>query len=206
VPPGFHKGAFQQRQQHRVIVNLIGKADYTRTAPMPDWSSRFSTTGSTQVGLTLDRVFRRVNRAGSVWGDGITERLSGMSALSSQREPGSRNWRCLICVETTRVFGTLPAANWNRSSSFSVTSRSKPPSDTSGASSASDRPSTTESELSRRSESEPSTIVEGWATIWPWWGAHFCERRYRKRCSFGSWSVLTPLISRRRRLAEHLEF
>jgi hypothetical protein len=61
----------------------------------------------------------------------------------------------MICVELARGFATLPEANWNRSSSFSVTSRSKPPSDTSDASSASDRRSTTESELSRRAESAP---------------------------------------------------
>jgi site-specific recombinase XerD len=65
----------QQREQHWAIVDLLGKAGHTRTVPMPDWVKQVLDDWLNAAGLTSGRVFRRVNRAGRVWGDGMTEKV-----------------------------------------------------------------------------------------------------------------------------------
>lgn len=65
----------QQREQHWAIVDLMGKAGHMRTVPMPDWVKQVLDDWLNAVGLTSGRVFRRVNRAGRVWGDGMTEKV-----------------------------------------------------------------------------------------------------------------------------------
>jgi len=65
----------QQREQHWAIVDLVGKAGHTRTVPMPDWVKQVLDDWLNAAGLTSGRVFRRVNRAGRIWGDGMTEKV-----------------------------------------------------------------------------------------------------------------------------------
>jgi site-specific recombinase XerD len=65
----------QQREQHWAIVDLVGKAGHTRTVPMPDWVKQVLDDWLKAASLTSGRVFRRVNRAGRVWGDGMTEKV-----------------------------------------------------------------------------------------------------------------------------------
>ena len=65
----------QQREQHWAIVDLMGKAGHTRTVPMPDWVKAVLDVWLTDAGITSGRLFRRVNRAGRVWGDGMTEKV-----------------------------------------------------------------------------------------------------------------------------------
>ena len=42
---------------------------------MPDWVKQILDDWLNAAGLTSGRVFRRVNRAGRVWGDGITDKV-----------------------------------------------------------------------------------------------------------------------------------
>jgi len=65
----------QQREQHWAIVDLVGKAGHTRTVPMPDWVKQVLDDWLNAAGLTSGRTFRRVNRAGRIWGDGMTEKV-----------------------------------------------------------------------------------------------------------------------------------
>lgn len=65
----------QQREQHWAIVDLMGKAGHVRTVPMPDWVKQVLDDWLNAAGLTSGRVFRRVNRAGRIWGDGMTEKV-----------------------------------------------------------------------------------------------------------------------------------
>ena len=65
----------QQREQHWAIVDLVGKAGHTRTVPVPDWVKQVLDDWLNAAGLTSGRVFRRVNRAGRIWGDGMTEKV-----------------------------------------------------------------------------------------------------------------------------------
>ena len=65
----------QQREQHWAIVDLMGKAGHMRTIPMPDWVKALLDVWVKDAGLTSGRVFRRVNKAGRVWGESMTEKV-----------------------------------------------------------------------------------------------------------------------------------
>jgi site-specific recombinase XerD len=65
----------QHREQHWAIVDLIGKAGHIRTVPMPDWVKQILDVWLTGAGITSGRLFRRVNRAGRVWGESMTEKV-----------------------------------------------------------------------------------------------------------------------------------
>jgi site-specific recombinase XerD len=56
----------QPREQHRAIVDLIGKAGPMRTVPMPDWVKRVLDDWLNAAGLTSGRVVGHVNKAGRV--------------------------------------------------------------------------------------------------------------------------------------------
>ena len=62
----------QQREDHWVIADLVGKAAHIRTVPVPEWVKAAVDAWSSSAPVTQGRLFRCVNRNGSVWGDGIT--------------------------------------------------------------------------------------------------------------------------------------
>lgn len=53
----------------------MGKSGHMRTVPMPDWVKHVLDDWLNAAGLTSGRVFRRVKRAGRIWGDGMTEKV-----------------------------------------------------------------------------------------------------------------------------------
>jgi integrase len=65
----------QQREEHWVIADLVGKAAHIRTVPVPDWVKAAVDVWVMSAKVTGGRVFRCVNRKGSVWGGGITEKV-----------------------------------------------------------------------------------------------------------------------------------
>ena len=65
----------QRREQHWAVVDLIGKGGHIRTVPMPDWVKQKLDVWLTGAGITSGRLFRRVNRAGRVWGASMTEKV-----------------------------------------------------------------------------------------------------------------------------------
>ncbi len=65
----------QQREGHWVIADLVGKAAHIRTVPVPDWVKSAVDAWVTSVPITEGKVFRCVNRQGSAWGAGITEKV-----------------------------------------------------------------------------------------------------------------------------------
>jgi len=58
-----------------VIADLIGKAAHIRTVPVPDWVKSAVDEWTTAAPVKEGRLFRCVSRKGSVWGDGITEKV-----------------------------------------------------------------------------------------------------------------------------------
>ena len=66
---------FQRREDHWAIVDLIGKAGHIRTVPVPDWVKNSVDEWMTAAGITEGRVFRRVCKAGTAWGDRISEKV-----------------------------------------------------------------------------------------------------------------------------------
>jgi site-specific recombinase XerD len=65
----------QQREDHWALVDLMGKGRHIRTVPVPDWVKAALDVWTTAAGVRDGRVFRCVSRKGSVWGNGITEKV-----------------------------------------------------------------------------------------------------------------------------------
>jgi site-specific recombinase XerD len=64
----------QQREDHWAIIDLKGKASHTRTIPMATWVKALLDDWLQSANLTSGKVFRRVNKNGKAWGDGLTEK------------------------------------------------------------------------------------------------------------------------------------
>jgi len=65
----------QQREGHWAIVDLIGKGGHVRTVPVPDWVKKRIDEWTQASGTASGRVFRSINKTGSVWGNGVTEKV-----------------------------------------------------------------------------------------------------------------------------------
>jgi site-specific recombinase XerD len=65
----------QRREERWAIVDLIGKGGHVRTVPIPDWVKRFLDEWLAAANLASGKLFRCVCRAGSVWGNGMTEKV-----------------------------------------------------------------------------------------------------------------------------------
>src|ERR1700674_3496212 len=65
----------QQREEHWALVDLIGKGRHIRTVPVPDWVKATLDAWTQAAVITGGRLFRCVNRSGSIWGNGITEKV-----------------------------------------------------------------------------------------------------------------------------------
>jgi site-specific recombinase XerD len=65
----------QRREDHWAIVDLIGKGGHVRTVPMPDWVKQTIDLWLLASSVADGRLFRRVCRTGSIWGDEMTEKV-----------------------------------------------------------------------------------------------------------------------------------
>ena len=63
---------FQQREEHWAIVDLVGKGGHVRTVPVPDWVRGELNDWVAAAAIDRGRLFRRVNKVGRAWGDGMT--------------------------------------------------------------------------------------------------------------------------------------
>jgi site-specific recombinase XerD len=64
----------QQREEHWAIVDLLGKGGHVRTVPVPDWVRSELNDWLAAAAIDHGRLFRRVNKVGKAWGEGITEK------------------------------------------------------------------------------------------------------------------------------------
>ena len=64
----------QQREEHWAIVDLVGKGGHVRTVPVPDWVRSALNEWLAAAAVNRGRLFRRVSKAGRIWGEGITEK------------------------------------------------------------------------------------------------------------------------------------
>jgi site-specific recombinase XerD len=62
----------QQREEHWAIVDLIGKGGHVRTVPVPDWVRTELDDWLAAAAIDRGKLFRRVNKVGRTWGDGMT--------------------------------------------------------------------------------------------------------------------------------------
>jgi site-specific recombinase XerD len=64
----------QQREEHLAIVDLLGKGGHVRTVPVPDWVRSELDDWLSAAAIDQGRLFRRVNKVGKAWREGITEK------------------------------------------------------------------------------------------------------------------------------------
>jgi integrase len=65
--PGLRMDSIQLREEHWVIADLLGNAGHIRTVPIDEWK---------QAGVVTEGIlFRSINKAGRVWGAGMTTKV-----------------------------------------------------------------------------------------------------------------------------------
>ncbi len=69
---GLRKEDLQIREDHWVIADLMGKGKRIRTVPVPTWAKGVVDEWMAAADIAAGVIFRRVNRYGEVWGEGIT--------------------------------------------------------------------------------------------------------------------------------------
>ena len=67
--------SIQQREGHWVIADLVGKGGHVRTVPIPTWVKAALDAWTATVGVTHGPVFRAINKAGRVWGNGMSPKV-----------------------------------------------------------------------------------------------------------------------------------
>jgi integrase len=67
--------SIQQREEHWVIADLVGKGGHVRTVPIPTWVKSTVDAWTAAAAITHGRVFRAINKAGRVWGDGMSPKV-----------------------------------------------------------------------------------------------------------------------------------
>jgi site-specific recombinase XerD len=65
----------QQREEHWAIIDLVGKGGHVRTVSIPTWVKQAIDIWSTTANINSGKLFRCVNKTGSIWGRGITEKV-----------------------------------------------------------------------------------------------------------------------------------
>ena len=65
----------QQREEHWAIIDLVGKGGHVRTVPIPAWVKEAIDGWSMTAAIKTGRLFRCVNKTGSIWGTAISEKV-----------------------------------------------------------------------------------------------------------------------------------
>jgi site-specific recombinase XerD len=157
----------QQREEHWAIVDLMGKGGHVRTVPVPDWVKSELEVWLASAGIDRGRLFRRVNKVGKAWGEGMTVKAVWHIVKESAKCIGvPKLARRTIFVGPVLGSAMLRAGSWSRSNSFWGTSQFKRPKGTSGASSEFDLPSMIALGSSRTLD-VAELVVEGLPTICP---------------------------------------
>ena len=72
---GLTMQSIQLREEHWVIADLVGKGGHIRTVPIPVWVKKAIDDWTEAAQITEGRVFRSINKAGRIWGYGMTPKV-----------------------------------------------------------------------------------------------------------------------------------
>src|SRR6267142_1104258 len=140
----------QQREEHWAIVDLVGKGGHVRTVPVPDWVRTELEDWLAAAAINRGKLFRRVNKVGRAWGDGMTVKAVWHIVKESARSIGvarlaphdlRRYAACGIGGGPVLGSATHREASWSRFNFFWGTFRCRRPNATLAASSGFDQPS-----------------------------------------------------------------
>ncbi len=65
----------QQREEHWVIADLVGKGGHIRSIPVPGWVKSGIDAWMTAAGITTGILLRSINKAGKIWGAGFSPKV-----------------------------------------------------------------------------------------------------------------------------------
>jgi integrase len=65
----------QQREEHWVFADLIGKGGHIRTVPIPNWVGNALQAWSSGAAITTGPIFRAINKAGRIPSHGFTPKV-----------------------------------------------------------------------------------------------------------------------------------
>jgi len=65
----------QQREEHWVFADLIGKGGHIRTVPIPDWVAESVAVWLSEAAVTDGAVFRAINKAGRIAPNGFSPKV-----------------------------------------------------------------------------------------------------------------------------------
>ncbi len=71
-----------------MIADLVGKGGHVRTVPIPGWVKDAVDAWTAAVDITHGRVFRAINKAGRVWGDGMSPKVLRDVVRAAARSAG----------------------------------------------------------------------------------------------------------------------
>lgn len=57
------------------LADMVGKGGHIRTVPIPVWVKTAVNAWTESAQITSGRVFRSINKAGRIWGDGMTPKV-----------------------------------------------------------------------------------------------------------------------------------
>ena len=82
----------QLREEHWVVADLTGKAEHIRTVPMPTWVKAAIDEWEEWSGIRDRAVFRSINKAGRVWGQGMTPKVLWEVARKAAAHAGTEKF------------------------------------------------------------------------------------------------------------------
>ena len=113
----------QRREDHWVIVDLVGKGRHIRTVPIPWWVKADLDTWISAAGIREGKLFRSIRKDGAVWGLGVTQNVVWYVVKKCAERAGidrlaphdlrrscarlchrSRNWRAGADSVSTRAY------------------------------------------------------------------------------------------------------
>ena len=145
----------QKRDERWVIVDLYGKRGHIRTVPVPEWVKTAIDCWTTAAPVASGRIFRCVSKTGSVWGEGVSEKVIWCVVKEFASKAQLGNLATHDLRRTCARLATLQEANWSRSNFFWGTLACRRPKSTWGANRNCASLSTTTSALNRRIDEQP---------------------------------------------------
>ena len=65
----------QQREEHWVIADHVGKGGHIRTIPVPDWVKAGIDVRTVAAGISTGTLLRSIKKAGRIWGNGFSPKV-----------------------------------------------------------------------------------------------------------------------------------
>ena len=116
----------QKREDHWVIVNLVGKARHVRTVPIPPWVKEDVDAWTAAAGIREGKLFRSIRKDGAVWGLGVTQNVVWYVVKKCAQRAGIGRLAPHDLRRTCAVCATVRVESWSRFSFSWGTSQCRP--------------------------------------------------------------------------------